>query len=283
MSNVQDFKQPEFWRTRAPGLHIGEDSVFRNARPFRPGDQEAADLNARIRDEGYFQLHHDTGLDLALMASTVRRFSAEGISPVFGFLFDEFWAPFHALDALYGSLLGGYGLLPHFWVWNIDPAKGDAGWNPHRDIGHAALRPDGVPIAVTTWIPLSVTDPLNSCMYIVPAHADPVYGTPQEKERRFDLPSIRALPAQPGDVLVWNQAVLHWGSRSSPRAAESRVSIAFEFQRSDHPPFAQPIIPPGRLLPFEMRLKLVARQVLQYRHMYKVDPEVESLALELAG
>jgi len=39
---------------------------------------------------------------------------------------------------------------------------------------------------------------------------------------------------------------------------------------------------PNQSLPFEMRLKLIARQVLQYRHMYKVDPEVEKLAHELA-
>ena len=57
--------------------------------------------------------------------------------------------------------------------------------------------------------------------------------------------------------------------------------MAFEFQRMDCPPFAQPILTPGRMLSFEARLKLVARQVLQYRHMYAVDPAVERLALEL--
>ena len=283
MLTVAELKDRDGWRARAPGLHIGEDAVFRDAKAFRPGNEQAADLSARIREEGYFQLHHDTGLNLSLMADTVRRFSAEGISPVFAFLFDEFWAPFHALDALYGSILGRYGLLPHCWVWNVDPRKGDAGWNPHRDMGHVSLRPDGSPIAITTWIPLSEANPLNSCMYMVPAHADPVYGTPRDKEMLFDLPSIRALPVQPGEVLVWNQAVLHWGSRSSPRAEASRVSMAFEFQRLDSPAFALPIIQPGKPLSFEDRLKLIARQVLQYRHMYRVDPEVEKLALELAG
>ncbi|MBA2588577.1 MAG: phytanoyl-CoA dioxygenase family protein [Alphaproteobacteria bacterium] len=283
MLTVAQLKDRDGWRTRAPDLHIGEDAVFRDVRAFRPDHQQAADLGARIKDEGYFQIRHDTGLDLSLMADTVRRFSDQGISPVFAFLFDEFWAPFHALDALYGSILGGYGMLPHCWVWNVDPQKGDAGWNPHRDMGHVSLRPDGSPIAITTWIPLSEANPLNSCMYMVPAHADPVYGTPRDSEKLFELPSIRALPAQPGDVLVWNQAVLHWGSRSSPRAEQSRVSMAFEFQRTDSPAFAQPIIPPDKPLPFEARLKLIARQVLQYRHMYRVDRHVEQLALELAG
>ena len=281
--NAQDFKEKAFWLARAPGLHIGDEEVFRTAHAFRPGNEQAADLAARIKQEGYFQIAHDTGMNLKLMADTVRRFSADGISPVFAFLFDEFWAPFHALDALYGCILGGFGMLPHFWVWNVDPAKGDSGWNPHRDMGHVSLRPDGTPIAITTWIPLSEANPLNSCMYIVPAHADPVYGTPQDKEWRFDLPSIRALPAQPGDIFVWNQAVLHWGSRSSPRATESRVSMAFEFQRPDSPALGEPILQPGKVLPFETRLKLIARQLLQYRHMYRLDAQVEKLALELAA
>jgi hypothetical protein len=281
--NAQLFKDRDFWLARAPGLHIGDDAVFRAAKPFRPGNEQAAELSARIKDEGYFQIAHNTGLDLALMADTARRFSADGIAPAFAFLFDEFWAPFHALDGLYGSILGGYGMLPHCWVWNIDPQKGDAGWNPHRDMCHVSLRPDGSPIAITTWIPLSDANPLNSCMYMVPAHADPVYGSPQDKEWRFDLPSIRALPVKPGEILVWNQAVWHWGSRSSPRAEQSRVSMALEFQRSDSPAFAQPIISPGQPLSFEARLKLIARQLLQYRHMYKLDGTIETLALELAG
>jgi hypothetical protein len=40
----------------------------------------------------------------------------------------------------------------------------------------------------------------------------------------------------------------------------------------------QPLIPPLLLLPFEIRLKLIATQVLQYRHMYDVDPSIERMA-----
>ena len=82
-------------------------------------------------------------------------------------------------------------------------------------------------------------------MYLVPANGDPTYASLQEKEFRFALEAVRALPAAPGDFLVWNQAVLHWGSRSTPRAEESRVSMAFEFQRLDVPPFNRPLLPPG--------------------------------------
>jgi hypothetical protein len=280
---VDDVQNLEAWLARAPDLHIGGDIVRQAVRAFRPSDSQAADLDGRLRDDGYFQLAHDFGLDLAVMADAVRRFSAAGIPPVFCFLFDEFWAPFHALDAMYGALLGPYGLLPDFWLWNVDPAKGEAGWKPHRDRGHIALRPDGGPISLTTWIPLSDATPLNSCMYIVPAHADPTYGTPREKEFRFELPAIRALPAKPGEILVWNQAVLHWGSRSSHRATESRISMAFEFQAIDSRPFNTPILPPDQVVPFDLRLRLIFKQVLQYRHLYKLDPNIERVAAELVG
>ena len=271
------------WLARAPDLHIGGDALSQVVRAFRPGSSLVADLNQRLRHDGYFQLAHDFGLDLAKMAETVRHFSAAGIPPVFCFLFDEFWAPFHALHAMYCGLLGPYGFLPDFWVWNVDPVKGEAGWKPHRDRGRIALRDDGGPVSLTTWIPLSDATPLNSCMYVVPAHADPAYGTPRESEFHFELPAIRALPATPGEILVWNQAVLHWGSCSSCQATESRISIAFEFQANDSKPFNTPILPPEKPVPFELRLRLVAKQLLQYRHMYAVDRHLEEVAVKLVG
>jgi hypothetical protein len=280
---AEDIRNREAWLARAPGLHIGGDEVRKALRAYRPTNSQAVDLDERLLDDGYFRLAHDFGLDLKMMADTVRRFSAAGIPPVFCFLYDEFWAPFHGLDAVYGGILGPYGLLPDFWIWNVDPSKGESGWKPHRDRGYGSLRPDGRPVSLTTWIPLSEANPLNSCMYVVPAKSDPTYGTPKENEWRFELPAIRALPANPGEVLIWNQAVLHWGSRTSKRATESRISMAFEFQSNDSKPFNKPILPPDKWVPFDMRLRLIAKQVLQYRHMYKVDPKIEKVAGELVG
>ena len=76
--------------------------------------------------------------------------------------------------------------------------------------------------------------------------------------------------------------MLHWGSRThAPRAPETRVSMAFEFQRADVAPYNQPLIEPLRILRFEMRLKLVAKQILQYHHMYRLEPNVEQFAQQL--
>jgi hypothetical protein len=283
MLQIDQLKNAESWLALAPGFHIGDENSFKNLRALVPGDNALADLDGRLKYEGYFQQKHDWGLDLEKMAGTVRSFARQNISPVFCYLFDEFWLPFYQLDALYKGLLGDYAMMPDFWVWNVDPKKGDAGWKPHRDKGHYALRPDGSPNSLTTWIPLSNATPLNSCMYIVPANADPTYGTPRDAEWRFELPAVRALPAEPGDFLMWNQAVLHWGSRTSLRADETRVSMAFEFQRLDIPPYNQPLLKPNTPLPFEMRLKLIAKQILQYRHMYRVEPALEQWALKLVG
>ena len=115
------------------------------------------------------------------------------------------------------------------------------------------------------------------------ADVDPTYGTPRDAEWKFGLPAIRAQPAEPGDFFIWNQAVLHWGSRPSWRERESRVSMAFEFQRMDCRPFNGPIIRPKIPMPFDMRLRIIAKQVLQFRHMYRIDPGVERMAIDLVG
>jgi hypothetical protein len=283
MSQASEIGNPAFWLARAPGFHIGDEAAFRAGRAIHPNNEEAADYNGRLCQEGYFRLRHDFGLDLAGLAQTVSALVADGIPPVFAFVYDEFWAPFHALDALYGGILGRYGMLPDFWVWHVDPRQGDSGWKPHRDKGRGALRPDGSPLSLSTWIPLSDATPLNSCMYVVPADCDTTYGTEREAEWTFELGAIRALPATPGDVLVWNQALLHWGSRGSWREDKPRISISLEMQTAEVPPFNRPFTPSGKLLPFELRLSLIGKQILQYRHMYRFDPAIEAVAAKLAA
>jgi ectoine hydroxylase-related dioxygenase (phytanoyl-CoA dioxygenase family) len=280
---LADVTDRDAWRAFAPSLHIGNEKLFaQTALPL--GDNLREDIRAQLRHDGYFQEHGlDYGVDLAAMANTVRAISRAGIVPVFAYVFDEFWVPFHRLHGWYEALLGTYALMPDFWVWNLEPSRGDAGWLPHRDKNYQALLPDGMPKALTTWIPLSKAEPLNGCMYIVPASQDPVYGTARDVEFKFQFPAIRALPADPGDVLMWNQSVLHWGGRTSPRAKESRVSMAFEFQRGDVAPYNQPLLKPQTLIPFEARLKLIGMQILQYRHMYRFDSATEELAQKLVG
>jgi hypothetical protein len=278
--DAEQIRNPQFWQSFAPRLHIQKSPVLSDFRMLQPTPELNEGLKRQIKQEGYFHIQSvDWDVDLKLMADTVRALSAAGLSPVFAFMYDEFWIPFYKLHAIYSSLIGpDYLVLPDFWIWDVDPKRGESGWRPHRDRSFGSLLPDGSPKSLTTWIPISQATPLNGCMYIVPANFDPTYGTPNDKEWKFEYSSIRALPGNPGDFFIWNQAVLHWGSKTSPRATESRVSMAFEFQRGDVPAFNSPTIKPLSILTFDDRLKLIAKQILQYRHMYKVAPEIEQVA-----
>ena len=120
-------------------------------------------------------------------------------------------------------------------------------------------------------------------MYIVPATQDPTYNTPQDKEWKFDHAAIRALPAEAGDVFMWNQAVLHWGGQTSRFAEHSRMSIALEFQRGDHAPFNTPLLGTLPAPDFDARLKLVCKQILQYAHMYPLTADLAAVARRLIG
>jgi ectoine hydroxylase-related dioxygenase (phytanoyl-CoA dioxygenase family) len=281
---VDSLRDRSFWTSVVPDFRIEDRASFGHIPlwDFPKADEDPVTVLDR---EGYLHLPDAQGTDTAAhLSSAVRRLVAAGLPPVFGMVFDEFWIPAFALTKIVATSLGGtYKLLPDFWIWHIDPAKDEAGWSPHRDKGHRALFPDRRPKAVTAWLALSEADPLNSCMYLVPAHRDPTYGTERDSQWTFAYPDVRALPAAAGDVFVWNQAVLHWGAHASAMAKEPRISMAFEFQRDDVAPFNGPLIPATTILRFEDRLKLIGKQILQYKHMYRVAPEVEEAARALVG
>jgi uncharacterized protein YecA (UPF0149 family) len=56
--------------------------------------------------------------------------------------------------------------------------------------------------------------------------------------------------------------------------------MAFQLQRADVPPFDTPLIDPLAVPPFEARIKLVARQLHRYRHMYELDPALAEMAAD---
>lgn len=274
-----------FWRKHFPNLSITEKLTGEYLQGLldTPAPNTLPLNVERMNVDGYFQDRNPTLERLApVLADAVRTCKQLDIPPAFLFLFDEAWECFFALYHSLSAFLGpDYKVLPDFWVWHVDPKAGESGWTPHRDKGRSALAPDGSPLSLTVWIPLTESVPLNGCMYILPKSVDPVYGTEQEKQWRIDFPSIRALPGRPGDFFCWNQAVLHWGSRSSPFAEAPRMSMALEFQRADIQPMNNPLLPTFSNLDFPSRLWLIGKQIMQYRHMYKVRPEFEALAQSL--
>ncbi len=269
---------PKFWRDNFPDLTISETLPS----PVAPPAQAALDtIKKRVTKEGYFD-EKSLALDTLAprLAESVKKLIAMGLPVPFLFMFDEPWNAFRAVDSVIAALLGSdFKMLPDFWVWHVDPKTNEAGWAPHRDKGRVALAPDGSPLSITVWIPLTEATPLNGCVYILPAHRDAVYNTAAEHDQSaVDLASIRALPAKPGAFMAWNQAVLHWGGKSSPHAPHPRISMAVEFQRADTKPMNEPLLDLGRALTFDERLRLVAKQILQYQHLYPLKPETKVIA-----
>ena len=120
-------------------------------------------------------------------------------------------------------------------------------------------------------------------MYIVPKQHDLSYNVKGSSQINIKdgLPSIRALPGQPGDVFMWCQEVLHWGSKSSKFCNKPRMSMAIEAQSTKSAPLNSPLLNPKVLVSEEIRLKLVGKQMLQYKHMHKLSQAQEELAVYL--
>nr|WP_303696014.1 phytanoyl-CoA dioxygenase family protein [Brevundimonas subvibrioides] len=274
----------DFWRETFPEMTIcgavQDDDDFNEISPNR-----LAMVSERLRVEGYFQEADPELVRLSgLLSLAIDRAASLSIPPVFVFLFDEAWRVFNRQKQTLASILGDdYQVMPAFWAWRIDPQAGEAGWRPHRDLGARGLRADGTPKLVNAWVPLTEASPANGCMYILPANRDPVYGTADEKNWKVDYPSIRALPGKPGDWFCWNQAVLHWGGQTSQFCHEPRMSIALEFQRGDEPAFNKPLLGTLPNLGFEDRLKMVAKQILQFQHMYALPQSMRDLATQIVG
>ncbi|MBC5766938.1 phytanoyl-CoA dioxygenase family protein [Ramlibacter albus] len=280
LNDLQRFSSPGWWREFAPSLHV-EDADFLAGQAVAEVDPATAEsLRAAILKEGYFQLPPERWqLPIAGLAEAVQRLSTTDVPLPFSFVYDEFWCLYFRLNKLIEAVLGpGFQRLPDFWAWLVNPETEESGWAPHRDKGSRSLFPDGSPQSITIWLPLTDATPLNGCMYVVPADRDPVYGTPRDGERTFRYQDIRALPASAGSILCWNQALLHWGSRSCGRASGARVSVAFEFQAGGVPPFNEPLTNPYEIPGFDLRVRLIGKQLLQYTHMYPLSPQMQMLA-----
>jgi hypothetical protein len=270
------------WRALCPALHV-EGGLERPAYEIGDVKQLVGDL----RIEGYVNvpgvLPERAFEPLRDGIATLHRV---GIPLAFAFVYDEFWLAFQGVARFIEAALGeDYRALPDFWAWHVPASDQGAGWGPHRDRPYPTLDADNSPHSLTLWLPFSDATPLNGCMYVLPAHRDERF-----QRRAWDGPdnakvvdpqSIRALPAPAGSMLAWNQAVLHWGGRGSRLAKAPRASAAFEFQRGDKPAFNQPLLDPRRIPSFTERLGLIGKQVLQYRHMYPLSPDVERIATEL--
>lgn len=283
--DLDSAQDPDFWRYLNPQLTITESGDKQSLDAYHIQSESWPDYLQQLREEGYLQWDRILPPDLvSLLSSTVINLHHHGINPTFAFVYDIFWAVARRLREVLMPILGNdYRQLPDFWIWYVDPTQQEAGWRPHRDRIHCnPLLDDGMPKSLTVWTALTNATPLNGCIYLLPANLDADYHNFANRNSDVNAQGIRALPVNAGSILMWNQRVIHWGGTSSPRAKEPRISLAIEFQRADERPYNEPLLHfPDELMPFDFRLRLVAKQFLQYTHMYSISQELKSLALKL--
>jgi hypothetical protein len=274
----------DYWRELNPSLSI-EAARPRSSEPLMFDEKRLAELDESLTTEGYFQTPSVLpGSEVQALTLCIERIKSEGWFPVFGFLYDEFWRLRNHLRSLIAKFLGeSYRQLPDFWAWYVEPNATSKGWEPHRDRPLEALREDGTPNTLTIWLPLTDANPLNGCIYVLPASVD------RKNDVWFkalieNVQGIRALPADSGSILGWRQNLLHWGGRSCDRAQQPRISIGFEFQRGDIEPCNRPLLDPVSMPDFTQRLGLIGKQILQYQSyngLSQLPLEVGQLASEL--
>lgn len=270
---LTELSNKNFWQEFAKDFHI-EDQAFQNSiARLSIESSELEKAEKKLFKEGYLHFENKDILSgFAPCSDLVLKFVDQGILPIFALIFDEFWLIQKRIEKVFSTYLDdSYKLLPAIWVWCIDNQNDHAGWAPHRDRDRFSVDENNKPKVLTLWVPLTEAKPTNGCIYLVPAHLDRNYGTENENNLGgFDLASIRALPAKPGDFLIWNHSILHWGAKAAEDSREPRISIGFEFQCGELEPMKEKIYDPLKMPSFEERLDIIASQIIQYVHMYDV-------------
>jgi tetratricopeptide (TPR) repeat protein len=275
-SLVDEARDQAYWKQLNPDLHICEKKLLGT-------EQLAFDLDAidavkeELRIDGYFRL--DKILDASLMESLAQGVTnvwKSGWPTAFAVMYDEYWEIFYSLRNLFSNVLGpNYKQLPNFWCWYIEANRKGKGWGCHRDRpSKNSMKPDGSLDTLTVWIPLTNATVENGCIYVLPINYDRNFPDHLEVSTIADPQSIRALPAERGSVLGWTESILHWGSRSSPRADAPRVSISFSFQRDLADPYETPLFATDVLPTWEERLGLVAQNVVKYHGHDRIDSKI---------
>ncbi len=272
----------EFWQNFFPKFNIEKTSSF-NADLIQLSGTEKKEIPELMIKEGYYKLaQKDLGINFTECAELIKKLHDSGLDPVFAYMYDELWLLQARLAELHKLVLGeDYVMHPTFWAWLVSTDIENAGWGPHRDRDRSCLREDGSTRLITMWIPITEANPINGCVYMVPAYRDRHYNTEKEDIPNFDYQDIRALLASPGDVYIWNHEVFHWGARAAYRpGGEPRISLSYEYAAKDTEHIKPPILDPKLVPSYDERVKLVAMQILQYSHMTNFPKAVLDFALK---
>lgn len=252
-------QSPEFWRRLAPELNVTDTLPSRVIA--RDADTVAADRLA-LTHEGFVHIRNP-GIVAALddIALVMRRIVETGLPPAFIGVYDEVWAIAAQMQSVLGGLLGGEAaMIPNFWAGYMEP--GDPGADAGRRWPGVSLNRDGTPRVLSVWMPVTPATTENGCIYVVPADQDRNYGRGEGSRADARLQAIRALPAAPGDLLVWTGETYVWQGRAARQHNERpQMSLTWEFQDARIDPVAGRMVDSFPFVPFEMRLGIIAEQM----------------------
>ncbi|MBT6842565.1 MAG: hypothetical protein HOA17_02055 [Candidatus Melainabacteria bacterium] len=280
---LDNLNSKEFWQNFANDLSIVAENQIIEVPLLKLTNEDKQEYSRLFDLEGYAHLSQELDFDFKQFVKLLMKMHAANLPAVFAFVYDEFWYFQARLAQVVEDFLGeGSCLMPTLWIWHVDAKKelellGEPDkalvtrslysgfYGPHRDKGKKALYEDGSPKILSFWIPLTESTPLNSCIYLVPANRDPTYNTDEDCSWLFRRPDIRALPTKPGDILFWNESVVHWGSRPAPaRDLEPRISMGFEYVCKEYVTKCNPTYQLNYIPSFKERLEIIALQFKLY-------------------
>lgn len=277
---IECIQDEDFWREFAPSLTVSDAP----GKTLPAPREHAVDMKLRTRlvHEGYLHIKNSIETSkLPKMADAMERLRDIGLPPAFIGIYDEPWSLCAQMRTLMDHLFESEAVLvPDFWGWVI--RSGEAGFSPHRDRPDGAIEADGQPITLTVWMPVTQASPENGCISVYPANYDEGYLS-QSAQPELILQNIRAVPAEPGDIVLWTGRTIHWGGACSEFSAHNRISIAWEFQNRFKPSVADFTMENYPDINFPTRLGLISRQIGFYKNRNKNQPlweEIEAILRE---
>lgn len=258
----------EFWRRLAPDLTISD------AQPVSVTAIDAArraKLRLKLVNDGYAKVPSMNARPVhGKIADAMDRIAKAGLPTAFIGVYDEVWSLLADLQPAMDTIFDGHAaLVPNFWAnHSVDMT---AGFGATRRRGGNGVFKDGTPKNVSVWMPLTPATPDNGCLYVVPAGQDRNYGKPERADA--SLPGIRALPAKPGEALIWTGETYHWQARPERNNDDGPLmSLTWEFQHSETEPLEGLLLTSYPYMPFETRLGLLARQMPKHFKAFSKQP-----------
>lgn len=268
---------PTYWEELFPLFSITDHPFQSNSNHFQV-EAEAIDFCIeQLKHDGYFITPPIIPEEeLQQLRACITKVATQGHRPNLAFIYDEVFAVFGRLKQVLTPILGeNYQLIPdEIGGFYIQTEDAKSGTGPHRDNIHthsSLTYQDGLPTLINVWIPLTDATTLNSCMYVIPKHADPfleentplnTYGQDyswQEVSKLLQL--ARAVPAPAGSILGWDTNLMHWGGTSSIFAKQPRLSLACYFQSAQVPPYHKFTMNLSAPIPFDYRLYLIEKLI----------------------